>query len=382
MSGGTKKEETKQQTNQTVELPAWMTQAGQQLYGQAQAENAANPVRAYSQPITADLSANQALASQRARQSQGSGQGDLATARMMTGAAATGTVPDINAGTFGEAEARQYMSPFIGEVQSRTLDEMQRRNAMETQGLRDASQQSGAFGGTRDAVLQAETGKAQNMNMLDYLAQSNEAAYQNAQGQFNTDRGARVGAETTNNSNRQMLLSRLLEAGGQAASIGGLSNSMATADIDNLARTGAVEQATQGDARSSAYQEFLRNQGAGMDRIGQMTGILSGQPRNVTTNGNSSGTSTVTQSGGLLNALLGGGQIAASIFSDRRLKRDIEQTGMLADGLGMYRYRYVWSDAVHHGVMADEVAALRPWALGPTIGGYATVDYSKLGATA
>jgi hypothetical protein len=28
--------------------------------------------------------------------------------------------------------------------------------------------------------------------------------------------------------------------------------------------------------------------------------------------------------------------------------------------------------------MADEVAQLRPWALGPTVAGFATVDYGKL----
>jgi hypothetical protein len=37
--------------------------------------------------------------------------------------------------------------------------------------------------------------------------------------------------------------------------------------------------------------------------------------------------------------------------SDARLKRDITLVGRLDNGLGLYRYRYLWSDTVHVGVM-------------------------------
>lgn len=69
---------------------------------------------------------------------------------------------------------------------------------------------------------------------------------------------------------------------------------------------------------------------------------------------------------------------AASLFSDRRLKRDIEKLGEMEDGLGWYKFRYLWDDAPRQGVMADEVAELRPWALGPQVEGYATVNMGLL----
>lgn len=96
------------------------------------------------------------------------------------------------------------------------------------------------------------------------------------------------------------------------------------------------------------------------------------------------GTSTTKQSGGLGQSLMqaaGLGLQAASTFSDRRLKMDIEQIGEDADGLGRYRYRYITDEAdapLREGVMADEVARLRPWALGPERNGFQTVDYGKL----
>jgi hypothetical protein len=74
---------------------------------------------------------------------------------------------------------------------------------------------------------------------------------------------------------------------------------------------------------------------------------------------------------------LGKGAQIASLFSDRRLKRAIRKIGAFADGLGIYSWRYVWGEEAT-GVMADEVADLRPWALGPEIDGFATVNYGAL----
>ena len=48
------------------------------------------------------------------------------------------------------------------------------------------------------------------------------------------------------------------------------------------------------------------------------------------------------------------------MISDARLKRDIALVGRRDDGLGLYRYRYLWSDTVYVGVMAQEVALIHP----------------------
>ena len=51
------------------------------------------------------------------------------------------------------------------------------------------------------------------------------------------------------------------------------------------------------------------------------------------------------------------------VVSDIRLKRDVALIGRRSDGLGLYRYRYLWSDTVYVGVMAQEVALLHPDAI-------------------
>lgn len=73
---------------------------------------------------------------------------------------------------------------------------------------------------------------------------------------------------------------------------------------------------------------------------------------------------------------------ALSMFSDPRLKMNVEKFAEYPDGLGVYAFSYIWEDPdagpQHVGVMADEVEALRPWALGPEEDGFQTVNYAKI----
>jgi outer membrane immunogenic protein len=66
--------------------------------------------------------------------------------------------------------------------------------------------------------------------------------------------------------------------------------------------------------------------------------------------------------------------------SDIRLKRDIALVGRRGDGLGLYRFKYLWSDNVYVGVMAQEVALLHPDAVvRDDLTGYMAVNYTRLG---
>ena len=76
---------------------------------------------------------------------------------------------------------------------------------------------------------------------------------------------------------------------------------------------------------------------------------------------------------------------AAGAASDPRVKKNIVKVGEFTDGLGAYEWDYRQDMGLdlptgrQRGVMADEVAKLRPWALGePLPGGYMTVNYAAL----
>lgn len=168
----------------------------------------------------------------------------------------------------------------------------------------------------------------------------------------------------------------------QLAAAGLLSNNAATGS--GIANNNAATQANIGQGLWNVDQY---NNGAQLLGLGGIQGLLDGyQPfvgQNVygTESGTTNGTQTQTSNGGLLGTLgsaLKIGASAASLFSDRRLKTNIERVGEEPDGLGIYEYDYLWEGPRRRGVMADEVAALRPWAMGPEVAGYATVNYGAL----
>ena len=67
---------------------------------------------------------------------------------------------------------------------------------------------------------------------------------------------------------------------------------------------------------------------------------------------------------------------SAALLSDERLKRDIRPLGKFGKHK-WYSYKYLWSDVVDFGVMAQEVLKTTPDAV-VKINGYYAVDYARL----
>lgn len=65
--------------------------------------------------------------------------------------------------------------------------------------------------------------------------------------------------------------------------------------------------------------------------------------------------------------------------SDIRLKTDIEKVGVAVNGLPLYNFKYLWSDAVYRGVMAQDVLKVFPEAVRIMPGGHMAVRYDMLG---
>lgn len=69
-----------------------------------------------------------------------------------------------------------------------------------------------------------------------------------------------------------------------------------------------------------------------------------------------------------------------SMFSDRRLKRDVKRVGTWPNGLAVYSYRYVWEKTGRHiGFMADEVKKKVPQAVILDPSGFDRVNYVMAG---
>jgi hypothetical protein len=66
-------------------------------------------------------------------------------------------------------------------------------------------------------------------------------------------------------------------------------------------------------------------------------------------------------------------------ISDIRLKTDIEKVGIAANGLPLYTFKYIGSDDVYQGVMAQDVLKVFPEAVTTMPNGFMAVRYDMLG---
>lgn len=105
--------------------------------------------------------------------------------------------------------------------------------------------------------------------------------------------------------------------------------------------------------------------------------VLGYQEQEQAAQGKAAASKTAGTGGFLGGALKIGGAIAG-LFSDRRLKQDIEFIGILR-GFNIYRFRYIGEKKLHMGVMADEVEKIVPDAVHVEENGYKSVDYALIG---
>lgn len=141
-----------------------------------------------------------------------------------------------------------------------------------------------------------------------------------------------------------------------------------TIQFQTAAQTQLWQNAQELDAIEAQYLRDIE-----LARIDSQTTL--GLDENATERygiGQSGKTQRRGQTLGFVGSIIGAG---LSLFSDVRLKEDIEQIGETPDGLPLYSYYSGGSRQV--GVMAQEMAILRPEAVGFE-GDYLTVDYQQV----
>jgi hypothetical protein len=148
---------------------------------------------------------------------------------------------------------------------------------------------------------------------------------------------------------------------------------------------GAMGQTDSQSEMDAAFKAWAGNDERKMDLLARYNSIVGSNAWGQS--GTSSGTSTAKTSGGGFGQVLGAAAGIGAAFaskSDRRLKQGTKLLGRLEDGLGVYTYFYRTDNDFNLptgpqvGVMADEVAELRPHALGPVDRGFASVIYPAL----
>lgn len=236
-------------TNYTSSLPPWAEPYYNSTLNRATSVSK-NPYPTYNGPRVQDLTLQQDQAN--------------TVASNLGGAANAGVagIPGLLQGagqTWNDQQAQNYMSPYQSNVTGIALQELQRQGDIKNQQTQGQQQLSGAFGGYRAGLQNAEEQRNLEQVMGQTAMQGQNAAYQNAQSMFGQD------------ANRQ-----LATASG-AAQIAGQG-------IAGLSSTGATGQATGQQALNTSYQDYMNQQMFPMQQLSWLSGIMGGVPTQPSTN--------------------------------------------------------------------------------------------------
>lgn len=179
----------------------------------------------------------------------------------------------ISTGAFTPQAAQQYMNPFLQAALDPQIREAQR--AAEQQRIEQAGRLSkaGAFGGSRQAIMESELGRNLSQNLADITGRGYAQAFDAAQRAFTQDQARALQAQQAQEAARQAQGAQALSAAQQAAQFG-LSAQQAQEAARQAqgaqALTAAQQAAQFGQAAQTAAEQSRQfGAGFGLDALGR-----------------------------------------------------------------------------------------------------------------
>jgi len=177
-------------------------------------------------------------------------------------------------GQFNSAQAAQYMNPYMQNVVDIQQREAQRQADIAGTGRNAQAVKAGAFGGSRQGVMDAEAARNLAIQQGDIQARGLNQAYTQAQGQFNTEQQLAEQASQYGAGLGLQGLQTAIQGAGQLGNLGNQSFDQGM-DINKLqAQYGAQQQGLRQAGLDQQYQDFLTQQQHPYKQLGFYTDIL------------------------------------------------------------------------------------------------------------
>lgn len=296
---------------------------------------------------------------------------------------------NVQAGQIGSTNLDQYMNPYTSQVIDTTMADIERQRQMAANQTAAQATAAGAFGGSREGVMQAETNKNYAQQAAQMAAQLRQADFMNAQQMAGQDIATRMQAGLANQqaglqagtTNAQMAMQQALanqSALNQAGQFGALAANQAA-----LANQAAMNQAGQFGA-SAANQAALANQAA-MNQAGQYNAGQSLQAQLANQNAGLSGAaqrlSATGQLGNLANIGFGMGQQTQAGMTQAGNQLQATQQALIDAANAQYG-QYMGYPATSLPFLAQALGAAPSQATQTNSRKLGLFDYLTLGATA
>lgn len=194
-------------------------------------------------------------------------------------AAGMGYAPQqVQAGQLSSTDIGQYMNPYTEQVIRANEADILRGAQMGLDILGAKAQAAGAYGGSRQAIAEAEYGR----NVAQQLAQSSaglrQAGFQSAQQAALSDIQNRMAAGQFNVGSGLQGAQQRLAAANQLANVSNLGFGMGQQVQANLAQQGAMQQAMQQQLIDAAKAQYGGYVGAPQQSIGYVSQALGATP--------------------------------------------------------------------------------------------------------
>ena len=185
---------------------------------------------------------------------------------------------EVTTGQFSQEAAQQYMNPYIQQALNPQLEALQRQQAINQQADMAKLAQAGAFGGSRQAILQGQN----NYNLLQQQANLIGQGYNQAYNQAlrNMQYGAGLGLQGQQAA--AGMYGQGLGAANQLANIGNQALQAQQGILGAQAQTGAQQQALQQQILDKAAQNYATAQQYPYQQLGFMQNMLQGLPITTT----------------------------------------------------------------------------------------------------
>jgi len=185
-------------------------------------------------------------------------------------------------GTFGNEQALQYMNPYIEAALNPQLDLLQRRAAINQQADMAKLAQAGAFGGSRQAILQGLTQENLLREQAATAGTGYEKAYNAAMAQFNADQARDMEAQKASEQSKQYGagykqtgLSNAASAEQARAAVGANEAQYGLQNLNALSAAGAQQQELEQAALNAQYKDWLRQTDYPGKQLDMQKGLIS-----------------------------------------------------------------------------------------------------------
>ena len=307
----------------TQGLADWAAPYITNYLGQAQ-DLSQTPYQVYQGPLTAGASNLQNTAFQGLGSlTMPSSIGDAATTAGNLATAAGNLSYTPTTTSFDATQAQNYMNPYLQASLNPQLDEARRQSQITQAQNAGKMTQAGAFGGGRQAILDAETQRSLGSNLANITGQGYNTAYNNAMTQFNADQARKMQEAQYGAGFGLQGIQAGLQGAQTQGNLGNIQNQASLANLQQQLAGGAQERGITSEGIAADLGEFEKQRQFPYQQVQFQRDMISGLPTGSVTN-------TAGQMSGIgsLLSTLGGGTAAASALGYKNVGELLTSLGL------------------------------------------------------